>query len=567
MLELANTKCGKKKHKERAQEYYEYKRIAQKLYERSKQNENFYDLMDLVKSKENIAQAYRSIKRNKGAKTPGVDHKTIKDFERMKFDDMVYLVRKELDDYIPRAVKRKMIPKKTPGEFRPLGIPCFLDKLIQQCIKQILEPIMEAKFQINAYGFRPHRSAHQAIAHINSAINTQKYTHAVEFDIRKYFDNINHGILIEIIHRQGIKDSKLLQIMEAILKAPIKGEGIPTKGTPQGGVLSPILANIYLNELDIYMRDQFINLPDKFKKNKKKYKTKPVTMVRYADDFVIFTKSRKHAQYYMEKIIKWLAMFKLEHAPEKTHIRNLKRKAINFLGFVIKAAGSRDHKVKHLVSKSYIPKEHLNKIITKIKQVKDKNKKRVILQGYINYIAAATGLNKAVSYLNQQMYIRRINKEISKNKNHPKYCNRQNFVDDSMNIINVHFKIARISSENQYYINLQNLREFSGFRYLLEDQHNDSSEKYDISRSLWAAQHGKDPITKEQLIHPHCHRKIPGKYKGKYEYNNCVMLQKDTHQAIHGTQERMQQFCKEKRLRPKKIKKIALLWIKAHVAP
>lgn len=158
------------------------------------------------------------------------------------------------ENFKPMSVKRVYIPKPNDG-LRPLGIPTMEDRLIQQAIKQVLEPICEDKFFENSYGFRPNRSSSHAIAYLMKKANLDKCYYVV--DIKGFFDNVNHTKLIKQIWSLGIRDKNLIEVISKMLKAPIKGHGISDKGTPQGGILSPLLSNIVLNELDWRICDQW----------------------------------------------------------------------------------------------------------------------------------------------------------------------------------------------------------------------------------------------------------------------------------------------------------------------
>ncbi len=185
----------------------------------------------------------------------------ISDVEKYSPENLVRKVRNITNNYNPRAVRRKEIPKPyDPSKTRPLGIPCICDRLIQQCILQILEPICEAKFSENSYGFRPNRSCENAVAHFERLMQLSKLHYVVEVDIKGFFDNVNHSKLIKQIWALGIRDKKLIYVIKRILKAPVRLENgteiIPKSGTPQGGILSPLLANIVLNELDQWIESQ-----------------------------------------------------------------------------------------------------------------------------------------------------------------------------------------------------------------------------------------------------------------------------------------------------------------------
>lgn len=166
------------------------------------------------------------IKSNKGSRTAGTDGKSIQFLKSLEEDQIVNLVREKLRRYQPKLVRRVNIPKAN-GKTRPLGIPCILDRLIQQCFKQILEPIAEAQFHNHSYGFRPLRSTHHAMARIQSLVNHSKLHYVVDIDIKGFFDNINHRMLIKQMWNLGIRDRRVLSLVQKMLKAPIQGEGVP----------------------------------------------------------------------------------------------------------------------------------------------------------------------------------------------------------------------------------------------------------------------------------------------------------------------------------------------------
>ncbi len=239
----------KKRQLLRNNEYYNTQMMFDDLYKQSKNNKNFTNLYDLVINRENIILAYRNIKKNKGSKTRGTNKNTIVEISRNRADTLVNYVRKRLNYYQPHKIRRVLIPKGE-GKTRPLGIPTIEDRIIQQCFKQVLEPIFEAKFHKHNYGFRPNRSTSHAIARAMSLANKNKLHYVVDIDIKGFFDNVNHGKLLKQMWTLGIRDKRILSIIGRMLKTEIVGEGIPEKGTPQGGILSPLLSNVVLNELD-----------------------------------------------------------------------------------------------------------------------------------------------------------------------------------------------------------------------------------------------------------------------------------------------------------------------------
>ncbi|MGL4452875.1 MAG: reverse transcriptase domain-containing protein, partial [Sarcina sp.] len=233
------------------------------IYLNSCNNHKFVNLMDYITSENNILLAYRNIKNNKGSTTVGTDNKNIESLKKLSSDEFVTLIQNKFANYIPKSVRREEIPKQN-GKLRPLGIPCIDDRIIQQCIKQILEPICEAQFHKHSYGFRPNRSTSHAIARCMSLMNRAKLHYVVDVDIKGFFDNVNHSKLKKQLWKLGIRDKNLLKIIGKILKSKIEGIGTPTKGTPQGGIISPLLSNVVLNELDWWVSSQW----ETFKTNK-----------------------------------------------------------------------------------------------------------------------------------------------------------------------------------------------------------------------------------------------------------------------------------------------------------
>ena len=231
--------------------------IFDKLYYQSKSDVVFDDLISLITSENNIRLAYRNIKNNHGSLTCGVDKKTIKFIKKMELNQFLILIKNRIKNYQPQEIRRIYIPKSN-GKMRPLGIPTIIDRIVGQCILQILEPIVEAKFHNNSNGFRPYKSCESAISQFINYVYRNKCYYVVDVDIKGFFDNVNHGKLLKQLWTMKIRDKKLLKIISLMLKSKIEKEGIPEKGTPQGGILSPLLANVVLNELDWWLSNQWM---------------------------------------------------------------------------------------------------------------------------------------------------------------------------------------------------------------------------------------------------------------------------------------------------------------------
>lgn len=368
-----------KKDKLRYNEYYDMQHIYDELYAQSKNGNNFYKLLEIVGSEQNICLAYRNLKTNSGSKTAGTDGLTIDDIKHLCDEDIIMKVRSSLDNYQPKSVRRVFIPKSGSDKRRPLGIPCIWDRLVQQCILQVLEPICEPKFHNHSYGFRANRSAHHALGRVTSLINISKYHYCVDVDIKGFFDNVNHGKLLKQIWTLGIRDKRLICIISKMLKAEIDGEGVPEKGTPQGGLLSPLLSLIVLNELDWWVSSQWETFqPNHRNKNgwfqyaKKHTRLKSGFIVRYADDFKIMCSTYEEAQRFYHSTVDFLnKRLKLEISPEKSKVINLKKNSSDFLGFKIKVIPK--GKTKHgYVAKTDMNQKALKKAKTNLKlKVKD----------------------------------------------------------------------------------------------------------------------------------------------------------------------------------------------------
>lgn len=275
----------------------------------------WFSLVDKVESERSLRAGFARVKRNRGA--AGVDHVSVEEFER-ELDRNLERLRGELRSgtYRPSAVRRVEIEKAGSREKRPLGIPTVRDRVVQTAIRNVLEPIFEREFAAQSYGFRPNRSAHDALERVERLL-TSGYHFVVDVDLRKYFDSIPHELLMKAVRRR-VADGRLLGLIEAFLGQRIF-DGLeswtPTEGTPQGAVLSPLLSNIYLDPLDHLMAG------------------KGFEMVRYADDLVVMCRTREEADRALAEIERWTLEARLTLHPEKTRIVKAPEEAFEFLGY------------------------------------------------------------------------------------------------------------------------------------------------------------------------------------------------------------------------------------------
>lgn len=303
----------------------------------------FKDLLELAKSEVTIVTAIHNIKSNHGSKTAGTDGVIMPDILQQQYPEVIQMVRNALDDYKPHLLRRVWIPKPGKDEKRPLGIPAVIDRIIQEVLRIIIEPIIEAQFFKHSYGFRPMRDAHMALERTTSICHDTGYHWIIEGDIKGCFDNINHTKLIKQLWHMGIHDRRILMIIKKMLKAGIMDELKTTElGTPQGGIISPLLANVYLHKLDQWIVREWEEKKTKHEytqvSNKitalKKTNLKPAYLIRYADDWILITNSKANAEKWKRRIEKYLNIkLKLKLSPDKTLITNVRKSPIHFLGF------------------------------------------------------------------------------------------------------------------------------------------------------------------------------------------------------------------------------------------
>lgn len=303
--------------KQKAQRFYST------LYQCAKANptRKFHALYDKIYRPDILKTAWLKVKANKGS--AGIDGVTIDQIvdeigERVFLNELYKKLK--TGTYRPTPVKRVWIPKPNSDKKRPLGIPTVEDRVVQQAVKFVIEPIFETTFKESSYGFRPNRSAHQAMKAIKKA--SQKAYWVVDIDIKGYFDNINHKKLMTLVGEK-ISDRRLLKLIESWLKCGVMEDGslqASELGSPQGGVISPLLANIYLNLLDRIWEKRHQDLG---------------VLVRYADDMVILTKNKEDATKTIKILNGIFHVLEIEMNQEKSRIVNIwdNKNGFDFLGF------------------------------------------------------------------------------------------------------------------------------------------------------------------------------------------------------------------------------------------
>ena len=514
-----------KRQKLRNNEYYDMQSVFDELYENSLAKCEFKNLISIITAEENIRLAYRNLKKNAGSRTPGTDGKTIADLAKMSEPELIGFVQQKFNWYQPQSVRRKEIPKGN-GKTRPLGIPTIMDRLIQQCVLQVMEPI--------------------------------------------------HG--------------KLLSIISAMLKAEVAGIGFPEKGTPQGGILSPLLSNIVLNELDWWITSQWVGMPtrheysgkihengtkDQSKKYRELRKTnlKECYIVRYADDFKIFCRKHSDAVKLFEATRAWLKeRLGLDISPEKSKIVNLKHAYSDFLGFRIKVhKGKRNQyvvishiapkaldRIKETAKKKVKAIQHSSGEMEEFKAVSDYNS---FVMGIHNYYRMATAASPDIQRLAFEIKIsikNRLQERVRRRSNQtiPEYAKRYarsreiRFIGKNILLpigyIQHHPPIHKKKSVNKYtaagraeiHKNLECV-DMSILHSLMKNPITSATVEYNDNRiSLYVAQQGKCAITKKQLSleEIHCHHKKPKSLGGGDNYANLIILHERIHRLIHATQ-------------------------------
>ena len=461
------------------------------------------------------------------------------------------IVKGGKDGYTPKSVRRKEIPKPN-GSTRPLGIPCIWDRLVQQCIKQVMEPICEARFSNNSYGFRPNRSVENAIAATYRLMQKSGLHYVVEFDIKGFFDNVDHSKLIKQLWSLNIRDKELLYVIRRILKAPIlMPDGHtehPTKGTPQGGIISPLLANVVLNELDHWIESQWQCNPVTenyaYRENAagcpiqshayramRNTRLKEMYIVRYADDFRILCRTREQADRTLIAVTQWLKeRLRLDVSPEKTRVVDVRRSYSEFLGFKIRLRkkGKKYVVQSHMCDKAYKKvKASLTKQVGNIKfprkgrgEAGEVRLFNSMVMGIQNYYQLATDISIDCGDIG-----RTVNTVL---KNRLKSGKTHRLKKEGRDL-------TKMEIQDDLRINT-----FLLLQLMRAPTYSRSTEYADNRISLFSAQWGKCAVTgkKFQCISEiHCHHKKPKGIGGSDKYENLVLVLAPVHELIHAVDE------------------------------
>jgi group II intron reverse transcriptase/maturase len=566
-----------KRKKLRHNEYYNLQECFDALYAQSVSGEKFYGFIELMSSNENIRLAFRNIKRNTGSKTAGTDNLTIKDICHLSVEDVINTVQIMFKNYQPKMVRRVFIDKGN-GKLRPLGIPTIWDRIFQQCILQVLEPICEAKFHKHSYGFRPNRSTHHAKARFEFLVNQAGLHHCVDVDIKGFFDNVNHGKLLKQLWSLGIRDKVLLSIISRLLKAEIYGEGIPAKGTPQGGILSPLLSNVVLNELDWWISNQWETFQSNFKyktsgikyQGLKKSGLKECFIVRYADDFKVLCRTRSQAirmNYAIKDFLK--TRLHLETSDEKSKVINLKKNSSEFLGFTFNVVRKGKTRFGHVVH-SHMSRKAKTNASNKIKEAIKAIQKNpcvetvwhfnTVVMGIQNYYSAATqittNLNELNFYLRKTLYNRlkifrtdaNFHEMTTTLQKRYKGYKSQLYKIQSMVFVPIYAQKHKTNlcfsqetcnytaeGRDKIHKSLKAVNKRVLFSIMKNYIPNRSIEYNDNRISKFIAQYGKCAVTGVELgiSDWHCHHKNPYHLSKDDAFSNLVILHESVHRLIH----------------------------------
>lgn len=583
-------------------ECYDMQKHFDELYDKSSKKESFDNLMELILSKNNILLAYKNLKMLYNHNIHGVDNLTINSISSLSLEQVVNKVRSIVigknGNYFPKPVKYIIINDNFENNRQKMfGIPCIWDKLIQQCIKQVIEPICEAKFSKNSYGYRPYKTVEHAIAKAYFRAQKNNLYQVIQFDIDDFYNKVNHTKLLHQLWSLGIHDKHLLYIIRRILKSTINNQDgsttYPSSGIVQAGILMPLFVNIVLNELDHWIESQWEETPLKRKFTVKKYanttenkghvyrclrvkKLKEMFIVRYGEEFRIFCRTKTDAIKTKEAVGRWIQKrLKLNLNSTKTKIVNIKRKDFTFIGFRIKVR----YKRKKFVVRSHIEYKRLSKIKDRlVKQAKNIAKPRsfhteydevklfnsmvlgiqkhyriatnINLDCHILYRAVMTILTNRLKVRGSKGRLKRYGRTLTKTEYaHYGSTKLMRYISSGEPI----YPIALIQCKppmhckiqaNCYTENGRKLLQYhNSFNYLIKNivhqsLYNRSLEYIDNKIALYDDQNGRCAITGIKFKNAdeiHCHHILPTTLGGMDNKSNLVLILDMVHRLIHAT--------------------------------
>lgn len=385
------------------------RQLQRKLYQAAKacRERRFHALYDRIYRPDVLWRAWREVKANGGS--AGIDSQSIEEMERQGVTGFLKKLHEDLREgrYRPQAVKRVYIPKPD-GRQRPLGIPTVRDRIVQQACRIVIEPLFEANFQECSFGFRPRRSARQAVSKVRGAVVGNWWV--IDADIQGFFDHLDHDMLLFLVGKR-ISDRRVIKLIRGWLKVGVMEEGVvhrTEEGTPQGGVISPLLANIYLHVLDRYWVTRYKQLGE---------------LVRYADDFVIICRHKADASEALRVIRGILGRIKLTLHPAKTRLVHVEKEGFDFLGYHFRKCKSR--RTGKLFPSMWPNRKSMSGIRSKVRELTSRrwlllgeaevvNRLNPIIRGWRQYFAIGNatrklqGLEEYVNWRLWRMYRRRL---------------------------------------------------------------------------------------------------------------------------------------------------------------
>lgn len=568
----------------------EYK-LYQDLYEKSKNGHSFKHLWNLIIHKNNFKVSYKNIGSNSGKNTPGPNGLVFSDLKKDDLNTVYTNIVNSMNNFEEHNSRLTYIPKAN-GKMRPLGIGNIDDRIKQDMVKNIIEPILEGKFKDNSYGFRPHRSAKHAIGRLAINCSTAKYIFVNEFDFSNCFNEIPHRLIIKNLYKLGIRDKKVLSYIKTILKSPIDGVRMD-KGVPQGGILSPVLANVALHSLDTFVNRQWSEFNSKgqwkfpctrYREYRKRNLRRNIHvpfkrgyLIRYADDFVICCPTKAEADRWFHAVVNYVEHYlKIPLNLEKSGQVNVTKQNLTFLGFKFNCKGGH---VVNGTSGSYkyrltMSDKLRDNTISKIKKLKWQvtkhetydtdsliRKYNSMILGVNRYINISTNKREMervnrVAYRSFFMRLRKARgcklvrvqnlgvpeylgikiKDISRlmPKGSQHICLPLGCVPRE-NVISV-FKSKKLHPypELKQYKDIKSILKTAWYTRVCSQQRVTIGCEVNIS-TLLTMQKFKDPISKESLVYKtvDVHHKVPYRISNDDSFANMVCLERRTHVLLH----------------------------------